>query len=48
MDKFDFVDIMTELMMLELDIEENLEFGTEDLEAERKSELLFIKVAHSF
>ena len=48
MDSKDFVDVMTELMMIELDHELDLEFGVEDVELERKADLLFLKVALSF
>jgi hypothetical protein len=48
MDAREFVDVMDELMMIELDHELDLEYGTEDLELERKADLLFLKVALSF
>jgi len=48
MDRQEFVDLMDELMMIELDHELDLEYGVEDERAERTADLLFLKVALSF
>jgi hypothetical protein len=48
MDTKDFVDVMTELMIDELDYEFGVELGLDVEELERKAELLWLKVALSF